>query len=66
MAEPVLTSEQTAVLVSIAGRLGVSSNRCLSEAIDDWVKIVAPARLEEVSHLEKLKTVVEFPMKKAS
>jgi hypothetical protein len=53
-------TEQLERLESAAMRLGVPLEQCLTEAIEDWLTVVAPARLESISHFEKPDNVVEF------
>lgn len=56
-----ISSSHTTALIYAAERLGITSSACLAEAIDDWLSIVAPARIEEVSQNEKSANVIAFP-----
>lgn len=59
----VISSSHAAALVSFASSLGISPNKCLAEAIEDWLNIVAPARLEEtISQPDKPSNVIKFPL----
>lgn len=60
MPEVVISSSHAASLTFFSKSLGISPAACLAEAIQDWLDIVAPARLEEISQPENSVNVLAF------
>lgn len=70
MAESFLISKfQQPRIAALAVSLGITIQTCLDEAMEDWMSIVAPARLEEfeqvglveaISQNEKLDNLIPF------
>jgi hypothetical protein len=56
----VLLPEQLDRVSVCAQRLGLPQQQCIDEAIEDWLSIVAPARLAYVSQIEKPSNLIPF------
>lgn len=59
-----ISSSQAAALRSFSQILGKPASECLAEAIADWINIVAPARVEEISQTDKPGTRIALCMRK--